>query len=50
MVSFYQEKFHLKLVKMELLKGYDQHDDTLCGSFIASELIVCLFCHHIRTK
>ncbi len=36
MVAFIKEKFHLKLVKMELLKGYDQHADTLFAAlFIA---------------
>jgi 16S rRNA (cytosine967-C5)-methyltransferase len=36
MVSFIKEKFHLKLVKMELLKGYDHHADTLFAAlFIA---------------
>jgi len=36
MVSFIKEKFDLKLIKMELLKGYDQHADTLFAAlFIA---------------
>ncbi len=39
MVAFIKEKFHLKLVKMELLKGYDKHADTLFAAlFIASEV------------
>jgi 16S rRNA (cytosine967-C5)-methyltransferase len=39
MVDYIKEKFHLKLVKMELLKGYDQQADTLFAAlFIASEV------------
>ena len=39
MIAYIKEKFHLKLVKMELLKGYDQQADTLFAAlFIASEV------------
>ena len=35
-IDYIKEKFHLKLIKMELLKGYDQHADTLFAAlFIA---------------
>jgi 16S rRNA (cytosine967-C5)-methyltransferase len=39
MVAYIKEKFHLKLIKMELLKGYDQQADTMYAAlFIVSEV------------
>jgi 16S rRNA (cytosine967-C5)-methyltransferase len=37
-VDFIKEKFHLQLVKMELLKGYDKKADTLFAALLKKAL------------
>ncbi|HEV7783160.1 MAG TPA: hypothetical protein VGO58_17920, partial [Chitinophagaceae bacterium] len=37
-VAFLQEKFHLQMVKMELLKGYDKKADTLFAALLKKSL------------
>jgi 16S rRNA (cytosine967-C5)-methyltransferase len=38
MVSFIKEQFHLELVKMELLKGYDKKADTMFAALLRKAL------------
>ena len=38
MVEFLKEKFHLQLMKMEYLKGYDKKADTMFAALLQKPL------------